>query len=68
MEKLIIGNWGIGVTEQGDFRVYIEYQAMDKTLHNEHDVRLYIDGNFGTTQSKIEYAKVIVQALIRGGE
>lgn len=59
-----IGNWGIGVTS--DRRVYIDYQKMDDTQHNEYDIRLYIDGNFGSVDQKIAYGKTIVNSLIKG--
>ena len=70
MAKIIIGDWGIGITTERTTehnpRVYIEYQAMDETPHNEHDIRLYINGNFGSIISQIAYAKVVVAMLIKG--
>jgi hypothetical protein len=63
--KEYIGKWGIGIN-RCDNRVYIEYQEMDESTHNEYDIRLYMDGNFPSKDAEFGYAKTI--ATILSGE
>lgn len=58
--------WGVGITEEPHPRVFIEYHRFDNSIHNEHDIRLYIDGNFGTNEDKVGYAKELISILIKG--
>jgi hypothetical protein len=54
--------WDVGVNKQ-DSRVYVEYQGMDTSIHNEVDIRLYVDGNFGSVAHKLDYAEIIKNML-----
>jgi len=50
------GPWGAGETEGGD-------QAFVASDDFTHDVRLYVNGDFGTKADRLEYAKEIAKRL-----
>lgn len=51
------GPWRAGQDDNSIDRVFIE--SDDFT----HDVRLYVDGDFGSVEDKIEYAEDIARRL-----
>ena len=57
-ESVDLGPWHYGVTkEESRRRVYLESDDF------EHDVRLYVDGNFGSVEAMLVYASSLGQLL-----
>jgi len=50
-----IGLWTVAVTQDG--KVYLEDNDF------AHDVRLYVNGDFGTQTAHIQYAAVLARKL-----
>lgn len=51
------GPWWVGVTSDGKSRCFIQSEDFN------HDVRLYVDGDFDCLEDKLEYAEQIAQQL-----